>query len=137
VAGCATRVPTPNDGRIDNIAMPGDPTCPSGGSCNTIDYAKAKFAQALKTNLDTPTSDNAQAAFNAGRLYLDLGCESYLTQLGIALQSESNDRAQVNLVSGLTSSILGLAKAGSGVVAGVAAGFSFTGSSLDSSATHY
>ena len=136
LAGCAA--PAPNSGTVDDAKFGGDSE-PSVKQDETIlAHQEAVFAWKLKAAAKEPKkSDLAQDMFIDGKVWLDPNCSKYLSELGQALQRESNNRQQVGLVGGLASTILGLAGTSSGVAGGTGAAFSFAGASMDAHATAY
>ncbi len=136
IAGCAA--PSPNSGTIDSAKF-GGTTEPSVVKDETVlAHQEAMFAWKLQASAKAPKDHgSAQEMFIEGKVWLDLNCNKYLSELGQALQRESNNRQQVGLVGGLASTILGLSGANAAVSGGTGAAFSFSGASMDAHATAY
>lgn len=73
-------------------------------------------------------SETIQPFVEAGMTLSDYYCDLYFRQTNTAARKRRFTRNATNDVGGVLSAILGLAKAGSGVTGGIAAGFSFADS---------
>lgn len=111
---------------------------PAGGGLTVLTKAVEVFAKDLVDSAEHPEDKTkAHKAYRSGLSALDLQCERYLDAVGLANQAATNERKQTALAGGLLASLMGLTGSTSKQVAGVAAGFSFAGSSLDAYTTSY
>lgn len=77
-----------------------------------------------------PTDDEIQLFVDSGVSLSDYYCDIFFRSTNRAARHRRFSRNATNDVGGIISTILGLAKAGSGVTGGVAAGFSFADGSF-------
>ncbi len=135
-AGCAA--PSPNSGTIESAKFGGTDQPTVTKDETILAHQEAMFAWKLQAAANSPTNMSlSQDMFIEGKVWLDLNCNLYMSELGQALQRESNNRQQVGLVGGLASTILGLAGGSAAVSGGTGAAFSFAGASMDAHATAY
>lgn len=110
---------------INNLRIAYDPCVASAASSETC------------PRLRTPSTDAASRAqhvldvgvfLDAGYTLSDYYCDIFLRQTNRGARHRRHGRSLTNDTGGAIAAVLGLARAGSGVVGGVAAGFSFADS---------
>lgn len=131
--GCATRQVSPGPA-LAEMTIP-------ERSRTLQEEARDRFVTALKLALENTDSSKSAAAMDGawrtGVAYINLQCNAYIDGVGLANQAADNERRQTSLVGGLTASLMGLNSMNARDIAGVAAAFSFAGSSMDTYTSSY